>query len=216
MPRDAEAWLADRGIGREVVFDPAAADELPEDDDEPDGGRSVPSGAAIAAAPAVSEAGLRSALAFVRRSAAAAPQSEGRLREKLLDRGIAADTVEAALATARAERLIDDRAMLAALVAERRARGHATARLERDLVARGFRAADVAAALGAVEPTDPEAEAFAQARVAAARHRSVEAETALRRTVDHLRRLGHPDGLARKVARAAVFADREPERTAGR
>jgi len=29
MPRDAESWLADRGIGRETVFDPAASDELP-------------------------------------------------------------------------------------------------------------------------------------------------------------------------------------------
>lgn len=211
MPRDAEAWLADRGITREVVFDPADADELPEDDDEPDG----PPAVAPAASVAVDEAALRGALAFVRRSASAAPQSEGRLRDKLLERGVAEDVVDAALVAARSERLVDDPAMLAALVAERRARGHATARLQRDLLARGFTASDVAAALGAAAPTDPEADAFAQARVAAARHRDVSAEAALRRTVDHLRRLGHPDGLARKVAREAVFADREPERTAG-
>jgi len=217
MPRDAESWLADRGIGRETIFDPAASDELPEDDEEPDGG--APSVVAPAegpiVAPVVDEA-VGPALAFVRRSASAAPQSEGRLRDKLLERGFEPAVVEAALTGARAERLVDDTAMLAALVAERRARGHATARLRRDLLARGFTAADVEAALGASPPGDPEADAFAQARIAAARHRGVPAETALRRTVDHLRRLGHPDGLARKVAREAVFADREPERTAGR
>lgn len=220
MPRDAERWLADRGITREVVFDPSATDELP-DDEEPEGARAGQRDGrgqdrpTDPAAP-VDDGELRRAIGFVRRSASAAPQSEGRLRDKLLERGIAPDVVEAALAAARAERLVDDRAMLAALVAERRARGHATARLRRDLVDRGFAAADVEAALGAAAPTDPEADAFEQARVAAARHRGVAPETALRRTVDHLRRLGHPDGLARKVAREAVFADREPERTAGR
>lgn len=230
MPRDAESWLADRGITREVVFDPSAADEPPEeDDDEPDGAAAATSASTPDAAvpgaggpspaglgPAVDEGELRRALAFVRRSASAAPQAEGRLREKLLERDVAPDVIEAALAAARSERLVDDRAMLAALVAERRARGHATARLRRDLLVRGFTATDVEAALGAAAPTDPEADAFAQARTAAARHRDVAPETALRRTVDHLRRLGHPDGLARKVAREAVFADREPERTASR
>ncbi len=218
MPRDAESWLADRGITREVVFDPAAADHAIADDEEPDGAASaVPSGPSDGVPTgAVDEGELRRALAFVRRSASAAPQAEGRLRDKLLERDLAPEVVAAALAVARAERLVDDRAMIAALVAERRARGHASARLRRDLLARGFVEGDVAAALGAVEPTDPEAEAFAQARAAAARHRDVAPETALRRTVDHLRRLGHPDGLARKVGREAVFADREAERTAGR
>lgn len=208
MPRDAESWLADRGISREVVFDPEAEDALPEDDD-PD-----PTAAPVAVE--VEDPAVRAALGFVRRSASAAPQSEGRLRAKLAERGIEEPAIDAALTVARAERLVDDRALLAALVAERRARGHATTRLRSDLRARGFTDADVEAALGAAAPTDPEADAFAVARRVASRHGGVAPETALRRTVDALLRLGHPDALARKAARLAVYADREPERTAGR
>jgi regulatory protein len=134
----------------------------------------------------------------------------------LAERGITGEVADEALARARSERLIDDVAMIAALVEERRAKGHAVARVRRDLVARGFVLADVERALVAVTPRDPEAEAFAIARPLAARHRGVEAETAYRRVLGHLLRLGHSEGLARKVARTAVFADREAQRTAGR
>jgi regulatory protein len=252
VPRDAEAWLAARGIARE----PVVGDVPGPDDDAGAAGPSAPLSVREAVAlarqsaadarmvepvdaraggvPSAGEADpdgapdgsplpgespgtdVAAALAFVRRSASAAPQSEGRLRDKLAERGIAGEVADEALARARAERLVDDVAMIAALVEERRAKGHAVARVRRDLVARGFVLADVERALVAVTPRDPEAEAFALAGPLAARHRGVEAETAYRRVLGHLLRLGHPEGLARKVARTAVFADREAERTAGR
>jgi hypothetical protein len=54
------------------------------------------------------------------------------------------------------------------------------------------------------------------AREQAARHRGVDAEVAVRRTVGALVRRGHGDALARKAARDAVYADREAQETAGR
>ena len=156
------------------------------------------------------------ALAFVRRSTANAPQSEGRLRTKLIDRGHDETTVDLALARAREERLVDDDAILAALIAERRARGHADARLRRDLRGRGFSGAQVDVALERAANNDPVAAAFAVAREQAARQRGVDAEVAVRRTVGALVRRGHGEGLARKAARDAVYADREGQEIAGR
>lgn len=251
MPRDAEAWLAARGIAREPVIGDVSGSDVDAGAVGPPAPLSVREAVSLArqsaadartVEPVAARAGgdasasggvpedapdgslpgevpgndVAAALAFVRRSASAAPQSEGRLRDKLVERGISCAVIDEALARARAERLVDDVAMIAALVAERRAKGHAVARVRRDLVARGFVLADVERALVAVTPRDPEAEAFALAGPLAARHRGVEAETAYRRVLGHLLRLGHPEGLARKVARTAVFADREAERTAGR
>jgi SOS response regulatory protein OraA/RecX len=157
---------------------------------------------------------VQGALAFIRRSTANAPQSEGRLRTKLLDRTHPEHVIDAALELAREERLVDDRALLAALIVERRARGHADARLRRDLRDRGFTGAQVDAALAQHQETDPAAAAFALAREVAARHRALDAEVAVRRTVGNLVRRGHGEGLARKAARDAVYADRESQRTA--
>ena len=156
------------------------------------------------------------ALAFVRRSTSNAPQSEGRLRAKLLDRGHDGNTVDAALELARGERLVDDDAILAALIAERRARGHADARLRRDLRGRGFTGEQVDAALERAASNDPVAAAFAVAREQAARQRGVDPEVAVRRTVGALVRRGHGESLARKAARDAVYADREAQEIAGR
>jgi len=161
-------------------------------------------------------AGVASALAFIHRSTANAPQSEGRLRAKLSERGHPEPVVDEALEQARQQRLVDDDAMLAALIAERRARGHADRRLRRDLRDRGFTGLQVDDALALHAHTDPAAAAFALARDQAARHRSVDAEVAVRRTVGHLVRRGHGEGLARKAARDAVYADREAQETAGR
>lgn len=161
-------------------------------------------------------AGVASALAFIHRSTANAPQSEGRLRGKLEDRGHPEPVIDEALAHAREQRLVDDAAMLAALIAERRARGHADRRLRRDLRDRGFTGAQVDEALALHAHTDPAAAAFALAREQAARHRSVDAEAAVRRTIGHLVRRGHGEGLARKAARDAVYADREAQDIAGR
>jgi SOS response regulatory protein OraA/RecX len=162
------------------------------------------------------EAGIASALAFIQRSTANAPQSEGRLRTKLEERGHPGPVIDAALAQAREQRLVDDDAMLAALIVERRARGHADRRLRRDLRDRGFTGVQVDAALALHAHTDPSAAAFALAREQAARLRAVDAEVAVRRTVGHLVRRGHGEGLARKAARDAVYADREAQETAGR
>lgn len=156
------------------------------------------------------------AVAFVRRSTSNAPQSEGRLRSKLLDRGHDEATADRALARAREERLVDDDAILSALIAERRTRGHADARLRRDLRGRGFTGAQVDVALERAASNDPVAAAFAVAREQAARQRGVDAEIAVRRTVGALVRRGYGESLARKAARDAVYADREAQETAGR
>lgn len=156
------------------------------------------------------------ALAFVRRSTSNAPQSEGRLRSKLADRGHDAVTIELALERARAQRLVDDDALLQALIAERRARGHADVRLRRDLRDRGFSGVQVDEALARWSDPDPAAAAFAVAREQAARHGGVDAETAVRRTVGALVRRGHGEALARKAARDAVYAAREGRASAER
>jgi regulatory protein len=144
-----------------------------------------------------------------------APQAEGRLRDKLVERGFATPVIEGALERARTERLVDDRAMAAALVEERRRKGHAVARIRRDLRERGFDEATLDAVLADSAREDPEAAAFAVARDKAAGLTALTAETAFRRVVGHVVRRGYPEGLARKVAREAVFTARDPERTAG-
>lgn len=161
-------------------------------------------------------AGVGAALAFIHRSTANSPQSEGRLRAKLTERGFPGPVVDEALAQARAQRLVDDGAMLAALITERRSRGHADRRLRRDLRDRGFTGVQVDDALTLYADTDPAAAAFALAREQVTRHRSVDAEVAVRRTIGHLVRRGHSEGLARKAARDAVHVDREVQDIAGR
>jgi len=236
VPIDAERWLATRGVVREPLATSGARTSEPA---PPPGVREVLdvarqavadaalAGVADRRAPAaVAEdedvagpedaADPERALAFIRRSTANAPQSEGRLRAKLSERGYEPSAVEAALLGARAERLVDDDAMLAALIAERRARGHADTRLRRDLRDRGFTGPQVDAALELHAHTDPAAAAFALARDQAARHRGLDPEVAVRRTIGFLVRRGHGEGLARKAARDAVYADREAQQVAGR
>lgn len=257
--RDAETWLAERGVPREplrVTAEPptdASASPAPP---APAGGSDPPAEPPLAppAAPgsapgpeptardavrvagqAVADAELTAAdaaatpdpgarrleddvaeaLAFVVRSTAGAPQSEGRLRNKLGERGWPEVVIDGALTRARGQGLVDDEAMVAALVDERRRKGHAPARIRRDLRARGFEEADLDAALASAEAEDSEAAAFALAADKAAKSTTVSAETAFRRVAAHVVRRGYPDGLARKVARAAVFDQREQERTAG-
>ena len=201
------------GLARKVAAEPelAVSPALPEDvavgwngADDVEGGEREGS------------AGVGAALAFIHRSTANAPQSEGRLRAKLTERGYPDPVVDEALAEARGQRLVDDAAMLAALITERRSRGHADRRLRRDLRDRGFTGVQVDEALALHAHTDPAAAAFALAREQAARHRSVDAEAAVRRTIGHLVRRGHSEGLARKAARDAVYADREVQDIAGR
>jgi SOS response regulatory protein OraA/RecX len=155
------------------------------------------------------------AVAFVRRSTANAPQAEGRLAAKLRDRGHGDVVVEQAIQQCRKARLVDDEAMARALVEEGRRKGHAPLRLRTDLRRRELADEAIEAALASVRDEDPEAAAFALARAKADTLSGVAAETAFRRVVAHLARRGHPEGLARKVAREAVFTAREDERTAG-
>jgi len=240
VPVDAEGWLAARGVRREplVGATPGAANDaapVPAPPVRPrevvdlarQSASDVPpstggSGASIAPdddPTTVSDEArgdVGAALAFIRRSTANAPQSEGRLRTKLRDRGHDEVTTESALERARAERLVDDEVLLDVLIAERRARGHADARLRRDLRGRGFTGLQVDEALARSADTDPAAAAFAVAREQAARQRAVDPEVAVRRTVGALVRRGHPEGLARKAARDAVYADREQRSAAER
>ena len=240
--RDAEAWLAARGIEREPIH-PEAAPGVEDADDRgvaptpavDDPGQVRPREAVRLAQQAATDAALVAgertaapsgqpgledevarAIAFVRRSTAAAPQAEGRLREKLAERGHPPAVIDLALTQARRERLVDDAAMVAALVEEKRRAGHAPARIRRDLRARGFEDTDLEPALAPAESEDQEAAAFAVAAERAARLTAAPVENAYRRVAAHVARRGYPDGLARKVARAAVFASREDARTAGR
>lgn len=237
MPVDAERWLADRGVPREPVASPDAPSSA-EVHGPPPGAAEVRDLArqAAADAPAVAAAGpdaehtvgpdpasvaarsddVEAAVAFIRRSTANAPQSEGRLRDKLADRGHDQPTVDDALVRAREAGLVDDDALLDALIVERRARGHADRRLRRDLRDRGFTGPQVDDALARHAHADPAAAAFAVAREQAARNRGVEAEAAVRRTVGALVRRGHGEALARKAARDAVYADREDRAAAER
>jgi SOS response regulatory protein OraA/RecX len=230
VPVDAERWLASRGIRREPLqIDPVAGIDAapalaPEVVDVPAPAREAESEASRSSDPGEGlddrseDRGLTlgGALGFIRRSTTNAPQSEGRLRMKLADRGYTSDMIEEALARARAERIVDDAAMLAALIAERRSRGHADLRLRRDLRGRGFTGPQVDEALARHAVTDQAAAVFALARDQAVRHRGVDAEAAVRRTVGFLVRRGHGEGLARKAARDAVYADREGQRVAER
>lgn len=244
--RDAEAWLAARGVRREPLTDRPPGDGAPQADDRPHAPSTAgpesalpPIGAREAtrlawqsaadsaaedadrrAAHLPSHAGLEdqvaAAVAFLRRSVARTPQAEGRLADKLRARGHGAPVVDHALDRARRERLVDDPAMVAALVEEGRGKGHAPARIRMDLARRGFEQALVDEALLAMDQEDLATRAFALAQRRAATVGSLDAETAYRRVAAYVARRGYPEGLARKAARDAVFVARESERLAGR
>jgi regulatory protein len=234
VPRDAEAWLAERGVQREPVVLRDRVDAPPPTPGEvvdlarqvardralTTGPRPSPEPPAATEPEAASAApptgGVAGAIAFLERSTANAPQSEGRLRGKLRDRGYTDEEAEAALAAARARGLVDDDALLAALISERRARGHAEPRLRRDLRDRGFDGAVVDAALAQHRDTDPLAAAFGLARDQAVRQRTAPPEAAVRRITAYLVRRGHGEAVARKAALDAVHADRDPLRSAER
>ncbi len=219
MPRDAEAWLAERGVTRHRLEtgqhsnDGTApigrrearnlADQSRRDDsllgrDRIDDPASTDDPSAVA-----------QALGFIRRSVASSPQSASRVATKLRERGFSSTVVDQALTRARDARLVDDDAFAQAFVAERRVQGHALARIAKDLRRRGFVDATIDAALAPFAHEDQEAAAFELADRKAAQLSSVDAETAFRRVHGHVVRRGYADGLARKVARQAVFSRRE-------
>jgi regulatory protein len=155
------------------------------------------------------------ALVFIRRSTSAQPAAEGRLRRKLAERGSPRAAVEPALRRARQEGLVDDAALVAALVEERRAIGHAASRIRHDLRRRELPDDLVDRALERFADEDPEAAAFAVARDKARSYAGLDTDTAFRRLVGHLVRRGHAEHLARKVARQVLWDDREHERVVG-
>ena len=228
--KDAEAFLAELGVERRPLVV-----EVPDEDggggvagdgssrEQPAAGAAPPT-PPTPQAPQASEQpqppppldeAVSEAVATVRRITAGAPASEGRVRRKLQDREYPAPVIDAAMQRARQERLVDDDAMAAALVAEWRARGHAPTRLRADLRKREFDEDVVERAVAVAEDDEPLAAAFALAKERAVKMRHVDAETAFRRILGYLARRGHSEGVARKAARDAVFDDRERERTAG-
>lgn len=218
--KDAEAFLEDLGVDRRPIVVRA-----PDDDDKQSASGDDAVDAAVAAGdagpddqadrPPLGEA-VSEAVATIRRITGPSPQSEGRVRRKLEERELPTAVVDAAMERARSERLVDDDALAAALVAEWRAKGHAPRRLRDDLRKREFDDEVIQRAVSVAEDDDPMAAAFALARDRASKMRHVEAETAYRRVAAYLARRGHGEGVARKAARDAVYEDRQDERTAGR
>lgn len=148
---------------------------------------------------------VATAVAFIRRSTARTPQSEGRLRGKLADRDHRSVVVNLALEEARRQGLVDDRALGSALVQEWRGEGHALPRIRRDLARRDLPDDLIEELLAPYQQEDPEVAALALARHRAEQLHGVEPRTAFRRILGHLIRRGYPEDLARRVARRAVL-----------
>lgn len=234
----AEAFLASLGIEREPIAvppeptpdapsDAGAAADPGDDGRAPVGVREARRLAAEAPPPPTAEQApptaaapdlgdeIARAVAYARRATAQAPMSESRLRDRLARREYPRAVIDRAIERCRAERLVDDPALVAALVAERRRKDHAPSRIRRDLRARGFGDDLIDRELAPVEAQDREAQAFAAASTRTASLRGLDAQTAFRRLTGYLARRGYPEGLARKVARQVVYVDREQEQVAG-
>lgn len=234
---DAEAWLRDRGVAREAL---KAAPPAGSDSDErtpvsareavrlaselplPTAGPGRPSQPDLPGDPVddvVRETlsdEVAKATAYVRRATANTPMSEGRLRDRLAKREFSPPAIDLALERARKERLVDDAALALALAEQGVTKGHAPTRIAHDLRKRELPNDVIEAALAAATPTDLEAAAFAIAKSKARASQGTEPEAAFRRVMGHLARRGYPEALARRVARQAVFEDRDTDRIAGR
>lgn len=224
--RDAEAWLASQGVERDplrVAPDPAGeAARAPVSPREAqrlatEAASVPPDRTADPAEPERPELQdqVSAAVAYARRSTAQAPKSEARLRDKLAGRDYPEIVIRLAMQRCRDEGIVDDEAYAKAFAEERRAKGHAPFRIRVDLSKRGFPDALIDRVLARFEAQDPEAQALELAVRKARSLGSVDAETAFRRTVGYVARRGYTEGVARKVAREAVFDAREHERTAG-
>ena len=229
--RSAEEWLAEKGVKRDRIRVAPRPEDAP--GGQPDGRPPVSAreAARIATeapppAPEVPDSGagqatqdlgdqVAEALAYARRSTSQAPKSEGRLAQKLAARDYPRVVIDLTLEKCREQGIVDDEAMAAAFVDERRRKGHAPFRIRVDLGKRGFPDDLVDRLLAPLEEQDPESQALDVATRKAERLRHLEAETAYRRTVAYVARRGYTEGIARKVAREAVYAAREDERTAG-
>lgn len=229
MPfRSAEDFLAELGVER----DPIRVTPAPDEDRTPVSSREAgrlateapPPPTPQPATPDAEDPGapgdlgdeVARAVAYARRSTAQAPKSEARLRDKLAAREYPRVVIDRALQRCRAEGIVDDPAFAGALAEERRRKGHAPFRITQDLRKRGFGDDLIARVVAPLEAQDREAQAFDAARSKARSLAGLEDETAFRRLVGHLARRGYHEGLARKVAREVVYADREVRRSAER
>ena len=225
---DAEEWLRQRGVQRHVLTAAPAPDgDVARTDvsvkeavrlatESPASEFPVTNDPVHGAVEETLADEIARAMTYVRRATASTPLSEGRLRAKLADRDFSTTAIDRAIDRARRERHVDDVALARALAEEGRAKGHAPARLRRDLRRRELPDNVIDAALQQVTPTDLEAAAFDVAQRKARACGDATAEAAFRRVVGHLARRGYPEDLARRVARQAVFDDREPDRIASR
>jgi regulatory protein len=229
----AERWLAERGVERHALIvrrdepqvDLEAEPDLPADPDE-QADEPAPEAATETtqdevdldaeqptAGDGVGDDVIR-AMGYIRSATAMTPISEGRLRGKLEKREYPAIVIRLALEQARKERLVDDVAFAAALVDESLAKGHAPRRIREDLYQRGFDRDLIVETMARTESQDPEAAAFAVARDRADSLSGLDPEKAYRRLVAYLARRGHPEGLARKVARQVLWVEREAQASA--
>ncbi|MBW3562706.1 MAG: recombination regulator RecX [Actinobacteria bacterium] len=227
--RDAESWLAEMGVARDPLV--VAAPEQDQDGAAAPGPAEGPvqGPARPTDATSGSDAGsddradrpperlddqVTEAITYARRATATTPLAETRLERKMGSRGYAPLVIEQAMQRARDQGLVDDHAFARSLVQEGRDKGHAPLRIKTDLQKRELSSEAIDAALDTIGDRDPEAQAFAVAHDRAKRLRGVDSETAYRRLVGYLARRGYTESLSRKVARQAVFDDREPQRVA--
>ncbi len=141
-------------------------------------------------------------LAFILRSTAVRPQTEAEIVGRLRSREVPGDVAEAALARAKSLRAIDDAAFARAWVCDRGVRrGYGVARLREELRHRLVPDDRIEEALAQLEDRDDLAVATALAREWASRLPStLSREASARRVCGYLTRLGHPIGLAERVA----------------
>lgn len=232
--RDAEQWLAEQGIDREPIrVDPGDEDDRPPPSareaarlaEEPPPEAPGPGGDDTDEQPGDEDTGgqrgelqdeVAEAVATARRSTAQAPKSEAQLADRLRDKGYPDVVVDLAMQRCREEGIVDDRAYAEAFVDERKAKGHGPFRIRKDLEKRGFERPLIEEVLAPLEEQDLEARAFDVAMEKARASQTADAETAFRRIVGYVARRGYPEALARKVARQAVFADRQDREAAER
>jgi regulatory protein len=212
--RDAEAWLAERGIGRDPIRVPR--DQATAAPREPRGAEAPVRATRSGPREPQLEDDVAEAVAYARRATSRTPLAEGRLRRKLEERRYPDAVVVQSLRRCRSEGIVDDQALARALLEEARAKGHAPLRIRTDLARRELPEDLIDEVLAEIGDRDEEAAAYDVAVRRAQQLRGVDPETAFRRLVGYLARRGYTDAVSRKVARQAVFNDREPQRSAER
>lgn len=155
--------------------------------------------------------GVTAAFGFLVRSTSRRPLSVAEARSKLAGRDHDEATVEAAVARAIQQRVLDDPGFARAWVDDRGVkRGYGRARLTRELRRRGIGEDDIATAMSQLEATDEVAQATELARQRAQRMpASLEPVKVANRLVGFLVRRGYPSHVATSVARKVTAMDRD-------